>query len=151
MRIVLKNTPNKHKQLGRSLCIIVILSWHCTGVVFQVSAFEGIYLHTLNDICYHICVYIRWTNYIKFNVFFTCCCYVRVMSLLFATFFALLLVIDTNINIFTFSFNASSKSGLRITIATIRLGSISLSLSKVISFSNSFVNSGFFLLYKIIA
>ena len=57
------------------------------------------------------------------------------MSLLFATFFALLLVIVGNINIFTLSFDASSKFGLRFTIATIRLGSISLNLSKVISFS----------------
>ena len=138
MRRVLENTPSKHKQLGRSLCIIVILSLHCTGVVlalFQVLAFDRLYLDTLNNICYHICVYIRWTNYFKFNVFFTCCCYVWVMFLLFATFFALLLVIVANINISPFSFDASSKSGLRFTIAIIRLGSISLKLSKVISFS----------------
>ena len=146
MRLVLKNTPSKHKQVDRSLCIIVILSWHCTDVVFQVPAFDRIYLHTLNNICYHLCVYIRWTNYFKFNVFFTCCCYVCVMSLLFATFFALLLVIDTNINIFTFSFDASSKSGLRITITTIRLGSISLNLSNVISFSILFRELGVFLI-----
>ena len=90
VRRVLKNTPSKHKQLGRSLCIIVILSLHCTGValaLFQVHAFDRLYLDTLNNICYHICVYIRWTNYFKFNVFFTCCCYVWVMwHLLFFSF-----------------------------------------------------------------
>ena len=62
LRRVLENTPSKHRQLGRSLCIIVILSLHCTGVVlalFQVPAFDRLYLDTLSNICYHICVYIR--------------------------------------------------------------------------------------------
>ena len=68
------------------------------------------------------------------------------MLLLFATFFALLLVIDANINIFTFSFDASSKSGLRVTIATIRLGSRSLNLSKIISFSILFYEFRVFLI-----
>ena len=86
MRRVLKNTPSKHKQLGRILCIIVILSWHYTGIVFEVPAFDRQYLDSLNKICYHICAYIRWTNYFKFNVFFTSCCYEWVMFLLFATF-----------------------------------------------------------------
>ena len=67
------------------------------------------------------------------------------MSLLFATFFALLLVIVGNINIFTFSFNASSKFGLRFTIATMRLRSISPNLSKVISFSILFFEFKIFL------
>ena len=53
----------------------------------------------------------------------------------FATFFALLLLIDTNINICTFSFEAISKLGSCFLISTICLGSISLNLSKVISFS----------------
>ena len=48
------------------------------------------------------------------------------MSLLFATFFALLLLIIANMNICTFSSDASSKFGSRVTIATISLGSISL-------------------------
>ena len=64
--------------------------------------------------------------------FFTCCCYVWVILLLFSAFFALLLLIVANINICTFSCDASSKFGLRFTIAGIRLGSMS---SKVISFS----------------
>ena len=79
LRRVLETTANKHKQLGSSLCIIAILSLHCTRVVlalFQVLAFDRLYLDTLNNICYHICVYIAWSNYFKFNVFFTCCCYV---------------------------------------------------------------------------
>ena len=66
---------------------------------------------------------------------FACCCYVWVMLLLFATFFALLLLIVTNIIICTFSSDVSSKFGLRFMIVTIRSGSISLNLSKVISFS----------------
>ena len=32
-RRVLKNTPSKHKHLGRSFCIVATLSWRCTGVV----------------------------------------------------------------------------------------------------------------------
>ena len=55
LRRVLENTASKHRQLGRSLCIIVILSLHCTGVVlalFQVPAFDRLYLDTLNNICY---------------------------------------------------------------------------------------------------
>ena len=62
VRRVLENTPSKHKQLGRSLGIIVILSLHCTGVVlglFQVPAFDRLYIDALNNISYHICVYIR--------------------------------------------------------------------------------------------
>ena len=82
VRRVLENTPSKHEQLGRSFGIIVILSLHCTGVVlalFQVPAFDRLYIDTLNNISYHICVYIRWINYFKFNVFFTYCCDVWVM------------------------------------------------------------------------
>ena len=67
--------------------------------------------------------------------FFVCCCYVRMMLLLFAMFFALLLLNVANINICRFSSDASSKFGLRFTIATMRLGSMSLNLSEVISFS----------------
>ena len=62
VRRVPENTPSKHKQLGRSLCIIVVLSLHCTCVLlalFQVPAVDRLYLDTLNNICYHICVYIR--------------------------------------------------------------------------------------------
>ena len=50
LRRVHENTPSKHRQLGRSLCIIAILSLHCTGVVlalFQVPAFDRLYLDTL--------------------------------------------------------------------------------------------------------
>ena len=94
VRRVPENTPSKHKQLGRSLCIIVVLSLHCTCVLlalFQVPAVDRLYLDTLNNICYHICVYIRWTNYFKFNVFFTCCCYVWVMwHLMFFFFYKLI-------------------------------------------------------------
>ena len=68
------------------------------------------------------------------------------MSLLFAMFFALLLVIVGNVNIFTFCFDASSKFRLRFTIATIRLGSISLKVSKVISFSILFCEFKVFLI-----
>ena len=44
-------------------------------------------------------------------------------------------LIVANINICTFSFDASSKFGLHFTITIIRLGSMSLNLSKVTSFS----------------
>ena len=54
--------------------------------------------------------------------------------LLSAPFIALLLLVVANINICMFSFHVSSKLGLRFTTATIRLGSISLNMSKVISF-----------------
>ena len=47
---------------------------------------------------------------------------------------ALLILIVANINIFTFSFDVSSKFGLRF-IATISLGSMSLNLLKLTSFS----------------
>ena len=50
-------------------------------------------------------------------------------------FFVLLLLIVANINICTFSFDASSKFGLHFTIAIICLGSMSLNLGNVISFS----------------
>ena len=60
-------------------------------------------------------------------------------------------LIVANINICMFSFDASSKFGLHFTITIIRLGSMSLNLSKVTSFSISFANLGFILLYYIIA
>ena len=50
-------------------------------------------------------------------------------------FFVLLLLIVANINICAFSFDASSKFGLHFTIAIIYLGSMSLNLGNVISFS----------------
>ena len=68
------------------------------------------------------------------------------MSLLFAKFFALLLLIVANINICMFSIDASSKFALLVTIATIYLGSISLDLSKVISFSILFCEFKVFLI-----
>ena len=68
------------------------------------------------------------------------------MSLLLATFFALLLLIVANISICTFSSDASSKFELRVTIATIYLGSISLNLSKVISFPILFCEFKVFLI-----
>ena len=66
--------------------------------------------------------------------FFAYCCYVWVMLILLTTFFALLLLIVADINICTFSSDVSSKFGLRFTIAAIHFGSMSLNLSKVISF-----------------
>ena len=59
-RRVLKYTPSKRKQLGRSLCIVVIFSWRYTGValaLFQVLAFDRLCLGTLNNIFCLICVY----------------------------------------------------------------------------------------------
>ena len=61
-------------------------------------------------------------------------------------FFVLLLLIVANINTWTFSFDASSKFGLRVTIAKMRLFSISLNLSKVISFSILFYEFKVFLI-----
>ena len=130
-RRVIENTPSKHKQLCRSLCIVVVmLSWHCTGVVLallRVPAFDRLYLDTLNNICCNI-AYIIWTSYFKFNLF-----YLVLLRVSDAP--SLCYVFCIAINICTFSFNDSSKFGLRFTIATIRLGSMSLTLSKVLSFS----------------
>ena len=53
----------------------------------------------------------------------------------FATFFALLLLIADNRNICMVSFDASSEFGLRFTIAITCLTSMSLNLSKILSFS----------------
>ena len=131
---VLKNTPSTRKQLSRGLCIVVILSRSCTGVVlalFQVLAFATLCLNTLNNICCHVCISYKLAS---LNLTFSRSCYVRAMLILFATLFVLLLLIVANINICTFSSNVSSKFGLRFTIATIRLGSMSLNLRKVISF-----------------
>ena len=133
-KIFIENTPSKHNQLcSRSLCIVVvILSWRCNGVVlalFQVPTFDRLYLDTLNNICCHICVYI-WTSYFKFNLFF----YLMLLHVSDAP--SLCYAFRNAINIYTFTFDASSsKFGLPFMIATIRLGSISLNLSKVTSFS----------------
>lgn len=78
--------------------------------------------------------YVIWTSFCKFKLFFTSLFYMWVMMLLSAPFIALLLLVVANINICMFSFHVSSKLGLRFTTATIRLGSISLNMSKVISF-----------------
>lgn len=78
--------------------------------------------------------YVIWTSFCKFKLFFTSLCYMWVMMLLSSPFIALLLLVVANINICMFSFHVSSKLGLRFTTATIRLGSISLNMSKVISF-----------------
>ena len=67
--------------------------------------------------------------------FFTCSCYIWVMLLLLVPLIALLLLVVGNINISTFSFHVSSKFGLRFTTGTIRLWSMSLNMSKIISFS----------------
>ena len=96
-----------------------------------------------------IYVYIIRTSYFILT-FFTCCCYFWVMLLLFATFFSLRLLSVANINNCTFSFDVSSKFGLRFTIAIIPLGSMSLNLVNV-SFPMLFVSLGVFLWYYTIA
>ena len=67
--------------------------------------------------------------------FFTCCCYIWLMLLPFAPLIALFLLIVGNINTSTFSFHVRIKFGLRFTTEAIRLGSMSLNMSQIISFS----------------
>ena len=69
-RRILENTSSKHEQVGSSLCNVAILSGRFNGdilALFQVLLFNRLYLHTLNKVCCHLCVYY---SFFKFNFLF---------------------------------------------------------------------------------
>ena len=58
-RRILENTSSKHEQLGSSLCNVAISSRRFNGdilALFQALLFDRLCLHTLNNVCCHICV-----------------------------------------------------------------------------------------------
>ena len=69
-RRIVENISSKHEQLGNSLCNVTISSRRFNGdilTLFQVLLFDRLYLHTLNNVCCHICLYY---NFFKFNFLF---------------------------------------------------------------------------------
>ena len=132
----IENNPLARKMLmfnfGSMQCCYIVKTFSGDILaLFQVLLFDRIYLHTLNNVCCH--VYVYYSSF-KFNFLFSLVI-VRSESCSFPShrllhyFYWLSLT-----NTWTFSFDISSKFGLRFTIATIFGGSISLNMSKAISF-----------------
>ena len=68
-RRIVENISSKYEQLGSSLCNDAISSRRFNGdilALFHVLLFDRLNLHTLNNVCCHICLYYSFFKLILF-------------------------------------------------------------------------------------